>query len=370
MTIKKIMYVLSLGGLMMVSSCSQKQETHVNSDYKLLKIKPESVKLDNSYSAAIRGKQDIKIIPRVDGYLTDVCIKEGSIVKKGQTLFIIDQAPFIAALQGAKANVALCQANVATAKLNLESKKNLFDKNIVSKFDLQTSENALKTAIAQLDLAKSQEYTAENNLSYTIIKSPSDGVVGKLPYRKGDFVSPAIQDGLTLVADNSEMYVYFSMTENQILDLLTEYNNLDEALQGLPEVGLMMSNQRMYDEKGKVESISGIIDQSTGAVSLRAVFPNSSRKLLSGGTGTIIMPYSKENVFVIPQEATFEVQDKIYVYKVVNGEAKSSIVKIDKINNGREYIVYNGINNGDIIIAEGAGLIQEGTKVNNSLMKE
>lgn len=370
MTIRKIMYALSLGGLMIVSSCNQQHEAHVNSDYKLLKIQPTDVKLDNPYSAAIRGKQDIRIIPRVDGYLTDICINEGSIVKKGQTLFIIDQAPFIAALQGARANVALCKANVATAQLNLESKKSLYEKNIVSKFDLQTSENALKTAIAQLDLAKSQEYTAENNLSYTVIKSPSDGVAGKLPYRKGDFVSPAIQDGLTLISDNSEMYVYFSMTENQILDLLDKYETLDQALKELPEASLMMSNQSMYSETGKIESISGVIEQSTGAVSLRAVFPNSNRKLLSGGTGTIIMPYSKSNVFVIPQEATFEIQDKVYVYKIVDGKAKSAIVKIDKINNGQEYIVSEGLSNGDIIIAEGAGLVQEGTKVNNSLAKE
>lgn len=370
MIFKKIMYVLSLGGIMMISSCQSKNESHVNTDYKLLKIEPSEVNLNNPYSAAIRGKQDIKIMPRVEGYLTDVCIVEGSKVKKGQTLFIIDQAPFKAALQGAKANVSLCKAGVATAQLNFESKKVLFEKNIVSKFDLQTAENALKTAKAQLELAESQEYLAANNLSYTVIKSPSDGVVGKLPYRKGDFVSPAIPDGLTIVADNSEMYVYFSMTENQVLDLLNKYDNLDQALNELPAVELLMSNQTIYEQKGKIESISGIIEQSTGAVSLRAVFPNKDRKLLSGGTGSIIMPYNKKDVFVIPQEATFEIQDKVYVYKVINGEAKSAIVKIDKINNGQEYIVQQGLQQGDIIIAEGAGLVQEGTKVNNTLAKE
>lgn len=370
MIFKKMIYVLSLGGIMIVSSCQPKTEAHQAADYKLLKIEPTGVKLNSPYSAAIRGKQDIKIMPRVEGYLTDVCIVEGSKVRKGQTLFIIDQAPFKAALQGAKANVSLCKAGVATAQLNYESKKALFEKNIVSKFDLQTAENALKTAKAQLELAESQEYSAENNLTYTVIKSPSDGVAGKLPYRKGDFVSPAIPDGLTIIADNSEMYVYFSMTENQVLDLIDRYQDIDQALKELPEVELLMSNQSVYAHKGKIESISGIIDQSTGAVSLRAVFPNEERKLLSGGTGSVIMPYERNQVFVIPQEATFEIQDKVYVYKVVNGEAKSAIINIDKINNGQEYIVNKGLTAGDVIIAEGAGLVQEGTKVNNALSKE
>lgn len=368
MTIKKIMYALSLGGIMIVSSCQQKNETQVNSDYKLLKIKATDIELESPYSAAIRGKQDIKIIPRVEGHLTDVCIIEGSKVKKGQTLFIIDQVHYKAALQGAKANVSLCKAGVSTAQLNYDSKKSLFEKNIVSNFDLQTSKNALKTAQAQLELAESQEYSAANNLSYTVIKSPSDGVVGKLPYRKGDFVTPAMQDGLTVVADNSEMYVYFSMTENQILDLLNQYESLDDALDKLPAVELQMSNQMLYDQKGKIESISGIIDPSTGSVSLRAVFPNEEKKLLSGGTGSIIMPNVYKDVVVIPQEATFEIQDKVFVYKIVDGEAKSAIINVDKISDGRAYIVHKGLELGDVIIAEGAGLIQEGTKVNNSLV--
>lgn len=370
MRIKQLVYTLSLGGILITSSCNQQTETHVNSDYKLLRIEPSEIRLNNPYSAAIRGKQDIRIIPRVDGYLTEVRITEGSKVRKNEILFVIDQAPFISVLQGAKANVSLCEANVSTAQLNYESKKNLFDKNIVSNFDLQTATNALKTANAQLELAKSQVKTAENNLSYTVIKSPSDGVVGKLPYRIGDFVSPAIQDGLTVVADNSEMYVYFSMTENQILDLLNKYENIDDALNKLPEVELQMSNQTIYDQKGKIESISGVIDPSTGSVSLRAVFSNQSKKLLSGGTGSVIMPYEHSNVFVIPQEATFEIQNKVYVYKIVNGEAKSSIIEIDKINDGRAFIVHKGLEQGDVIIAEGAGLVQEGTKVNNSLVKE
>jgi len=200
-------------------------------------------------------------------------------------------------------------------------------------------------------------------LSYTVIKSPSDGIVGKIPYRKGDYVSPNIQEGLTVVADNSQMYVYFSMGEQQIMELIHKYKNMETAIEEMPDVQLRLSNNSIYSENGRIESISGIIEQSTGAASVRAVFPNADGLLLSGGAGSIIVPYVYTNAIVIPQESTFEVQDKIYVYKVVDGIAASTIVTVAKTNNGKEYIVTNGLNVSDIIIAEGAGLVQEGTKV-------
>lgn len=352
--------------MVVLVSCGNNNTTHNETrQYKLLNIEKQNVSLSNHYSASIRGKQDIKIIPRVDGYLTEVNITEGSKVKKGQTLFVIDQVPFGAELEAAKANVAVCEANVATAQLNFESKQNLHRKNIVSEFELISAKNALKTAQAQLKQAQAQETFAHNNLSYTTVKSPSDGVAGKLPYRKGDYVSSGIQDGLTVIADNSVMYVYFSMTERQIQDLLEQYENMETAIAAMPDVQLRLSNQAVYPHNGRIESISGVVDASTGAVSVRAAFPNDGGRLLSGGAGSVIVPYIREGVFVIPQEATFEVQDKIYVYRVVDGVAVSTIVTVDKINNGREYIVTGGLNAGDTVIAEGAGLVQEGTKIKN-----
>ncbi|MBL4560309.1 MAG: efflux RND transporter periplasmic adaptor subunit [Labilibaculum sp.] len=360
-----IMYIITL------ASCRQKNNYNEETEqYKLLEISLQNISLSTTYSASIRGRQDIKIIPRVDGYLTNTSITEGSKVKKGQTLFIIDQVSYNAELQAAKANVAVGEANVATAELTLSSKQNLYDKNIVSEFELITAENALKTTQAQLGQAKAQETFAQNNLSYTVIKSPSDGVVGKLPYRKGDYVSSAIQDGLTVVADNSQMYVYFSLSERQILDMIQQYQSMDAVITNMPDVQLLLSNQTIYLHKGKVESISGIVDALTGAVSIKAVFPNKEGRLLSGGAGSVIVPYVHTGVIVIPQESTFEIQDKTYVYKVINGEAVSTIIAIDKINNGKEYIVTDGLLSGDIIIAEGAGLVQEGVKVSTVEIKE
>jgi membrane fusion protein (multidrug efflux system) len=360
----KFNFLAIAAALLLFASCAEKESVKQEAQqYKLLDITKESIALTNNYSASIRGRQDIKIVPRVDGHLTNIAITEGSKVKKGETLFIIDQVPYQAALQAAKASVAVFKASVATAKLTFESKQALYKKNIVSEFELISAKNALKTAQAQLLQAKAQETLAQNNLSYTVIKSPSDGVAGKLPYRKGDYVSPNTPDGLTVIADNSQMYVYFSMSERQIMDLVSQYGSMDSAIVKLPNIKLRLSNQTIYPQEGRIESISGIVDASTGAVSIRAAVPNEESILLSGSSGSVIMPHIQNNVIIIPQEATFEIQDKVYVYKVVDGVTVSTIVTVDKISDGKQYIVTSGLNEGETIIAEGAGLVQEGITV-------
>ncbi|MGL4852382.1 MAG: efflux RND transporter periplasmic adaptor subunit [Phocaeicola sp.] len=329
----------------------------------LMEITPQTITLSRNYSASIRGRQDIRIIPRVDGYLTKIGVKEGEQVKKGQALFVIDQVAYLAALEGAKAEVALQKANVATAQLNYESQQALYAKMIVSEYDLKLAQNNLKTAEAYLLQAESSKVVAQNNLSFTQITSPSDGVIGKLPYRLGDYVSPTIAEGLTVVADNREMYIYFSMSEAQLMELMEEYKDLQTAIEQLPPVQLQLSNQRLYPHTGKIESISGIIEGTTGAASIRAVFPNSEGKLLSGGAGSVVIPQSLSSVAVIPQEATFEIQDKTFAYKVVNGMTQLAPIEVSKINNGKEYVVMQGLNSGDTIVVQGAGLLQEGIAV-------
>lgn len=356
--------VLILAISIIIASCKPKAENqHYAENFELLKVNTRNITLDKSYSASIKGRQDIKIIPRVDGYLTDILVKEGEKVTKGQTLFIIDDIPFKSAYEAAKATVAMCEANLAKSKLAYESKQALFKKKIVSEFDLITEENNYKTAQATLLQAKANETSAANNLSYTQVKSPSEGVLGKLPYREGDYVSPAIREGLTVVSDNTKMYVYFSMNEKNILDLLTKYQNMKEAIKKMPQPVLILSNGQEYQTKGKVESISGVIEESTGAISIRAVFDNAKGYLLSGGTGSIKLSQTYNNVIVIPQEATYEIQNKTFIYKVIDGLATSFEIKVEPINNGKEYIVNSGLELGETIIASGAGLVREGTKV-------
>ncbi len=322
--------------------------------------------LSQSYTAVINGRQSVEIRPQVSGTITQVCIAEGAKVKKGQTLVIIDQVPYKAALETAVANVKSAEASVGTARLTANSKEQLFKEKVVSDFDLQTARNSLLQAEATLAQAKAEEVNARNNLSYTEVKSPVDGVSGMLPYRVGALVDASITTPLTTVSDDEEMYVYFSMTESQILSLIRQYKTLDEALKQMPEVELKLSDGLTYAHKGRIDAISGTIDTSTGAVSLRATFPNPEHMLRNGGSGTVIFPYVKENVLIIPQEATYEIQDKIFVYKVVDGKATSSQVTVFPINDGKEYIVEDGIKEGDTIIAEGAGLVQEGTVVSTS----
>lgn len=319
--------------------------------------------LSQSYTAVINGRQSVEIRPQVSGTITQVCIAEGAQVKKGQTLVIIDQVPYKAALETAIANVKSAEASVATARLTADSKEQLFKENVVSAFDLQTARNSLLQAEATLAQAKAEEVNARNDLSYTEVKSPVDGVSGMLPYRVGALVDASITTPLTTVSDDTEMYVYFSMTESQVLSLIRQYKTLDEAMKQMPEVELKLSDGLTYAHKGRIDAISGTIDTSTGAVSLRATFPNPEHILRNGGSGTVVLPYIKENVLIVPQEATYEIQDKIFVYKVVDGKATSSQVSVFPINDGKEYIIESGLEEGETIIAEGAGLVQEGTIV-------
>ena len=346
-----------------VSSCKEEKRTKRTREYNVMIVQPTSRKLTSTYSATIQGKQDIDIRTKVQGYITDVHVKEGSVVKRGQTLFTIDQAPYQAALQTAIANVDVAQAAVDAAMLTTESKELLFKQNIISEFDLNMAKMQLASQKATLAQAKANEVNARNNLSYTYVKSPADGVVGTLPFRVGTLVSPSDSTPMTSVSDNSEMFVYFSMTESQVLSLTREHGSLDAALKAMPSIELQLSDGSIYQEKGRIEAISGIIDPTTGSVTVRAKFPNHRRLLLSGGSGNVILPHKAEGCIVIPQSATYEIQDKVYVYTLKDGKASSKIIGVFNISNGKEYVVENGLERGDTIVVEGVGLLREGDAV-------
>ena len=358
-----VSFACLLTGLTLVS-CGKEQGTAATANYKTMEVSRADRMLSRSFTAVVNGRQSVEIRPQVSGTITKVCISEGALVKKDQPLFIIDQVPYQAALQTAEASVKSAEAAVATAKLTAESKEQLFKENVVSAFDLQTAKNAQMEAEAALALAEAQRVDAANNLSYTVVKSPVDGVASMIPYRVGALVSSSIATPLVTVSDGSEMYVYFSMTENQVLAMSRKDGNLVNAMENMPEVELKLSDGTMYNHKGKVDAMSGTIDKTTGAVSVRATFPNPDGILRDGGSGVVVMPYAMDSVIVIPQEATYELQDKVFVYKVIDGKTSSAVVDVYPINNGTEYIVENGLSVGDVIIAEGAGLVKEGIAVN------
>ena len=355
---------LVLAGLSAVS-CNQTSGTSQKGEatYKTLEVSLSDITLSTGYSAAINGVQTVEIRPQVSGMITDILIEEGESVKKGQVLFIIDQTPYKAAYEIAVANVKSAEANLSTAQLVYESNKELFEQDVVSEFDLMTAQNSLTEAKARLTLCKAEEVNASNNLSYTEVRSPVNGVASMIPYRVGALVSSNISQPLVTVSDDSRVYAYFSMAESQMLDMVIQYGTLDNAIKQMPEVELIMSNGQSYEHRGKINAISGTISETTGAVSIRAMFSNKSHLLRNGGSGTIIIPIERKNAMIIPQSATFELQDRVFVYKVVDGKASATEIHISPQNNGTEYIVEKGLSVGDVIVAEGAGLIKEGTQI-------
>ena len=349
-----------VGCTVWMASCKQATDAGVKPSFAIMEVKAADKELSTSYSATIRGRQDIDIYPQVSGTIEKLCVTEGQTVRRGQLLFVIDQIPYRAALKTAVANVEAARAAMATAELTYNSNKELYAQKVVSEFSLKTAENTYLTAKAQLTQAEAQEVNARNNLSYTEVKSPSDGVVGALPYRVGALVGANLPYPLTTVSDNSDMYVYFSMTENQLLALTRQYGSMDEALKNMPEVELILNDNSVYNKKGVIESISGVIDRQTGTVMARVVFPNESRLLHSGASGTVVVPSIYKDCIAIPQGATVQMQDKVVVYKVVDGKAVSTLITVAGINDGREYVVLSGLQSGDEIISEGDGLVREG----------
>ena len=283
---------VSLLAVLSMASCKQKAAGQMEAvTYPLLKVSPEDRTLSVSYSAVIEGKQDVEVRPQVSGFITDVRVKEGAKVSKGQTLFVIDTIPYAAAYRQAKAAVATAEAQLATAQLSLEGSEDLYADKVISDFELRTAQNDYKSAEANLMQARAELTDAQNNLSYTEVKSPVDGYAGMTEYRIGALVSSSMTDALITVSDNSSMYAYFSLTEKQILALTSQYGSLDEALKSFPQVSLKLNDGSIYQQKGRIDVVSGIIDKTTGTVSMRAVFSNDDKRLMSGGQANIVIPY-------------------------------------------------------------------------------
>lgn len=357
--------ILLIGCMAFLVACKQQGTGEsLPTAYDVMTVSAGPVEINETYSASIRGRQDIEIYPQVSGKITKLNVTEGQRVRKGEVMFIIDQIPYRAALRTAIANVHAAEAQLETARLDYTSKQQLFAEKVVSEYDLSTARNALAVAEAKLEQAKASEVDARNNLSYTEVKSPSDGMVGTLPYRVGALVSASLPQPLTTVSDNSSMYVYFSMTENQFRTLLRQYKLPDSLLRQMPPISLRLNDGTLYAAQGHIESISGVINRQTGTVSVRSVFPNGEHILLSGGIGDVIIPHRDSAAIVIPQTATTELQDKIMVYKVAKDNTVSSVeIKVEKLNDGKEYIVRSGLATGDRIVTEGTGTLRDGMQI-------
>ncbi|MDE6451556.1 MAG: efflux RND transporter periplasmic adaptor subunit [Odoribacter sp.] len=363
------LFTAFLAGLVLCA-CRHSENTQESASYRTMTVSAADRTLLSEYSARLAGQQVVEVRPQVSGLITQICIGEGEQVHRGQTLFVIDQIPYRAALAEAEANVTSAEAKLATARLNMESTTILREKNVVQDYDLSSARNELASAEAALAQAHAQEVNARNNLSYTEIKSPVNGVAGMIAYRVGALVNSSISEPLVTVSDDSRMYAYFSLTESQVINLIEQYGAPEEFIKRMPEVELRMSNGKVYEEKGRISAVSGIVTSGTGVVTLRADFPNGKRLLRGGGSGTVIVPTILEKCIVVPQGATYELQNKVFVYKVADGRAQSVPVNVFRLNNGTEYVVESGLQAGDVIVAEGAGLVKEGALIHTQYGKE
>jgi membrane fusion protein (multidrug efflux system) len=357
-----------MSGMLLLSACNgkQKQQETPITVFKTTKVAKSDITLESKYNATIRGRQDVEVYPQVSGTLQKILVTEGQNVKKGQSMFIIDQVPFQAALNTAEAALKSAQAQEATAQLSYDSRKQLFDQQVVSEFDLQTAHNSLLSAKAAVAQAQAQVINARNSLSYTVVKSPADGVVGILPYRQGALVGPSIPQSLTTVSDNNQMWVYFSMNEAQFLQLTRENGSVEKAIEEMPDVNLQLVDGTMYNLPGRVESASGVVDRATGSVQLRAVFDNPSHILHSGSTGKVIIPIVFKDALTIPTTAAVQIQDKFRVMVVdANGIAHSKIISVHPQNDGKQFIVTEGLEAGTEVVAEGANMVKDDQKVKN-----
>lgn len=357
--------VLSLCCLALFSSCGGGDKGAGNApEYAVLEAQATTAHLTNSYPATIRGKQDVEIRPMVSGFITKLHVDEGSVVKKGQVLFTIDQVQYKAAVETAKAAVETAKAALQTQELTTQNNRELNKKGIVSDYQLSTSENQLAQAKASLAQAEASLTNAERNLEYTEVTSPSDGIVGKVPYRIGSLVSASMATPLTTVADNSSMFAYFSMAERQLLALIKEGGSQKEILEKMPKVRLQLIDETMYPDSGRVETISGVIDPTTGSVSMRAMFPNEHNVLRSNSTGKVVFPNVLTNVILVPQSATTEIQDKKFVFVVqADNTVKNTEIQVYRLNDGQNYYVTSGLKAGDKIVVEGVQALHDGQAI-------
>lgn len=351
----------------MLTSCGSKSNKmgEASNDFAVETIQTTTADLKTSYPATIKGMQDIEIRPKVSGYLVKLLVDEGATVRKGQPLFLIDSEQYRATVKAAKAQIRVCRANIATQKLTVDNKRMLFKQNIISSYDLKMAENTLASYEAQLAAAEAQLQSAQDNLRWCTVTSPADGVVGSIPYRVGSLVSGQSAEALTTVSNISKMYVYFSMTEKQLLALTREAGGVNAAIKKMPAVSLVLSDGTTYNQSGTISTVSGVIDPSTGSVQMRATFDNAQHILRSGGTGSILIPTHASDAIMVPQSATFDVQDKKFVY-VVNADKTVATREITVLpqNNGQTYVVASGLRAGERIVVDGVNQLKNGQKIN------
>ena len=346
-------------------SCGVDEPKETQSSFETMTVEKSNIELPYKFSARMKGQNDVTVTPQVSGQLIKICVTEGQQVKRGQTLFVIDQRNAQLELEAAQANLQAALAQENSAKLEYESNKNLFEKKIVSSYMLNNSENSYKQAQASVAQAKASVNRAKVNLGFCTITASVSGIIGEIPVRVGDQVSPLTQ--LTMLSGNTTMYAEFSVTENIIETMVQEgmkANDIEEHIANLPEATFVMKNGTEYPHKGRVISMTGIVNATTGSLTAKVSFPNPDGHLYSGIQGTIVMNFAEKNVIIIPQSAVVRLQDKAQVYKVLADSTATAIeVTTENTGNGKDFIITSGLKAGDKIVTIGANNVTDGQKV-------
>lgn len=331
--------------------------------YATIVVQPEDVTLETSYPVNIKGQVDVEVRPRIDGFIQHIYINEGSVVRKGQSLFKIDSPSAVQGVVAAESGVTSAQAALNTAKINVDRMRPLADKGIISITQLQTYENQFASAQASYNSALATLRQAQAVLSWTNVLSPVDGIAGSIPFREGNLVNSA--NVLTTVADTRNVYAYFSISEKELMALSNNFEgkNLQQKAANMPPVSLTLADGSVYPEKGRIEAIAGVVNTTTGAATLRASFPNKEGLLKSGSSGRIAVPRVLPGVFRIPQKATVSLQDKVFAYKVLGDSIARAMITVESTPDGQSYAVTGGLTEGDRIVAEGLASIRPGMKI-------
>jgi len=340
--------------------------------YPVFKAVTKNTILSSEYPATIQGQQNIEIRPKIDGYIDKIYIDEGATVKKGQLLFRISAPQYEQEVKNSLAAVNSAESEVNTAKLEVEKTKPLVDRHIISEYVLKSDEDALKVREAALAQAQTSLANARTNLGYTTITSPVDGVAGTIPYKLGSLVSSTTASPLTMISNISKVYAYFSMNEKQLLDFSRQYKGAtaEEKLKQLPPVTLILPDGTEYPEKGRVETIAGLINPETGAATFRATFPNPLGLIRSGGSGVVAIPAAVNNALLIPQQSTYELQGKRFVYRVDNDKVTSVEITTLTATAGQFFVVTSGLKPGDELVYETATPLADGTAIKPQLQPE
>lgn len=361
---KKNKLFMVVAAAAMLVSCGGGGMKLGDNEFPVRSIKTQGTELQTSYPATIKGVQDVEIRPKISGFITKVCVNEGQAVRKGQTLFVIDNVTYEAAARQAKAAVVSAEASLKTAKLAYENSKSLYEGGVIGDFEWQSAQNTYETAKAGLAQAQAAYASAKQNLDFCYVSSPADGVVGTLPYKVGALVSSASASPLTTVSDISSMEVYFSMTEKDVLMMGKDEGGINSAVAAMPSVKLRLADGTIYGEAGKITKASGVIDAATGTITLVAQFPNPNKVLRSGGAGQVIIPTTEAKAILVPQEATSEVQNKKFVYVVdKENKVRYTEITVNPQSDGNYYIVTSGLKEGDKFVSKGITKLSDGMEI-------